>query len=82
MGERGIIWCEWDVWCERGVKHWITWTAEMRGSGEKRREKKRRGPEPRKGSHVKSQLIEFHYTSISFFLFRLLFFIGFYFSFL
>ena len=46
MGEGGIIWCEWDVGCERGVKHWITCTTEMRGSEEKHREKKRRGPEP------------------------------------
>ena len=42
----GIIWCEWDVGCERGVKHWITWTAEMMRSREKSREKKKRGPEP------------------------------------
>ena len=43
MGEGGSIWCEWDVGCERGVKHWITWTVEIRGSGEKRRKLRKGG---------------------------------------
>ena len=26
MGEEEIIWCEWDVGCDRIVRHCITWT--------------------------------------------------------
>ena len=42
--DREIILCEWDAGCGRDVSHWITWMAEMRGSGEKRTKKKRRVP--------------------------------------